>query len=295
MRKTVVVLLLTLIIVYVVLLIATSNDQEYIAERAFYRAMKTGEKIAVNPDVAPPAMVASVEAGLQEIIGKYSKTNIAVEARIRLAEFYTAIKKYDKALAAANNAIASYPKDKLTGSRAQLIKGAVYEKQNNWNKALQEYTILRDRYRDTPLGMQTPIHIARHYQEKGGADETKKAFDDAILFYDKIGRENKATQMGYIALSMKTQCYLLQKEYDKAGSQIEEIINNYPFPAVFAQQLPSVEIIFVKILKQPQRAIAIYNFVIGKTSDGKLKDFFCGRKLRIWKSRENPLIIKKVS
>ena len=83
-------------------------DKEYAAEKLFHRAAKTGAKIAINPDVVPPKMSASVERDLQRILDKYPETKTARLAQMTLAKFHISNKKYNKAIPVLNAIIKKF-------------------------------------------------------------------------------------------------------------------------------------------------------------------------------------------
>jgi tetratricopeptide (TPR) repeat protein len=269
MKKTILTLILILIAVYIVLSILGSRG-EYAAEKLFYRAMKANEKIVVNPDVAPPKLLTSVENDLHKLLEKYPNSNTAKSARMALADFYVMRKKYDKALSTVDDIIKTAEKDASVLSKARFFKGNIYEKQDKWEKALKEYTILRDEYADTPLGVQMPLYIGKYYTAKSKEAEANKAYGEAVLFYEKLEKENKGKMIGYVALTLLRETYMAMGDYEKAGGVIENTINEYPAPLTFAQQLPYAELIFVNTLKRPEKAIEIYKSVIEKTKDKQL-------------------------
>ncbi|MBU4377399.1 MAG: hypothetical protein KKD29_08035 [Candidatus Omnitrophica bacterium] len=270
MKKTVLILISILVAVYIALTLF-SVDNEYVAEKMLYRAAKTNEKITANPDVVPPSMRDFVEKSLQKILEKYPETDAAKATRFALAEFYIYNKKYDKALPVLDTIISAKDADKMTLSRAYFVKGNVYERQNQWDKALAEYAILRDKYNDTPLGMQIPIYIGNYYIGKGDDERADRAFREAAAFYDKIARENKGKVMGYTALSLMRDIYIKSKEYRRAGNVIEEILEDYKAEIAMIQQLPYVELVFEKSLKEPEKALEIYKFVRDNTKNDNLK------------------------
>lgn len=243
---------------------------EYTAEKLFYRAMKLNSKIAVNPEVAPPMLLASVESDLQKLLKKYPKSNTAKTANIALAEFYVSNKKYDKALAQINVIMNTYGQDIPTASTAQFLKGLTYEKQNRWNKALAEYMLLRDKYTNTDLGIQVPLYIGRYYAGKGKQDEANKAYNEAALFYEKLEQNNRGKMLGYIASTLLMQAYLNLRDYNGAGKAVEDAFNNYPYQLTVAQFLPYVEPIFIGKLNKPEKALKIYKNLKEKTRDAKL-------------------------
>lgn len=276
MKRTLLILVLILIGVWAALSLLSAGD-EYAAEKIFYRAMKTNEKIVLNPEVVPPALFTSVESDLQKILKKYPKSNITKTARISLAEFYLGNKKYDKALSAVDSVMKTYPDDQLILSKAQFLKGAVYEKQDKWDRAVSEYVILRDKYGDTPLGMEIPLYIGKRYAAKERRQEAEDAFNEAAAFYQRKESQNRQKAMGYVASNLLVQAYMNLGKYEQAGVVVKNTINNYPGTQTYLQQLPLAEVIYIRFLKSPHKLIEIYNEVIGQTKDEKLKDFLKDR------------------
>jgi tetratricopeptide (TPR) repeat protein len=269
MKKTIITLIIILIAVYVTLSILGARD-EYPAERLFYRALKTNEKILINPDVAPPKMLASVEKDLKVVLTKFPDSRTAKVAHLSLAEFYIINKRYDNSLSVLNDIIVAEGQDVAMLSKAHFLKGSIYEKQGQWNKALEEYAILRDEYTDTSLGVQVPLYIGRYYTGKGEEAEAKAAYGEAISFYENLERNNKGSLLGYTAATLLREAHISIGDYERAGRVIEDTINNYSSDLVFAQQMPYVEVIFVNALKRPEKAVEIYKKVRQKAKDEKL-------------------------
>jgi len=269
MRKTIITLILILVAVYAVLSVLSLGD-EYRAESLFYRAMKANEKIVINPDVAPPKLCAAVENNLRKILEGYPETTTAKSAHIALAEFYLYRKKYDKALSTLGEIIEAEGQDLRMLSKAHFYKGVVHEKQDEWDKALKEYTILRDAYTDTGIGLQMPLYIGRYYAEKGEKPEAAEAYEEAARYYEKLETENRGEMLGYAASTLLRQTYIILWKYEEAGRVVEETIDNYPSEQTYVQQLPSVELIFVKALKRPEKAVEIYKKIIEKTKNERL-------------------------
>ena len=276
MKKIILILVVILVGVWVVLS-ALGSGGEYAAEKVFYHAMKINEKILLNPEVVPPKMFTSVESDLLKIMKKYPKGNMAKTARITLAEFYLNNKKYDKVLSTIDSMMTAYKDDPLVLSQAQFLKGLAYEKQNKWERALKEYMILRDKYTDTPLGIEIPIYIGKRYIQKGDKAQAEKAYNDAAVFYERIEKQYTQKPLGYVAASLLTQTYMYLGKYEQAGAVVINTINNYPGNQTLMQQLPYVELIYARLLKSPQRAIEVYKNIIEQSKDSKLKNFLKGR------------------
>jgi tetratricopeptide (TPR) repeat protein len=272
MKKTVLFLILILVAVYGILAMISSSE-DYAAEKLFYHAIKIKRIIAINPDVTPPVMLTSVEGSLKEILERYPRSKMAKGAHLTLAEFYLENKKYGRAHSTLEDIINTYSQDKSILSKAHFLKGITYEKQNLLDEALKEYKILQDKYIDTHLGLQIPLYIGDTYVRKGRYTEADKAYNEAALFYERLESENRGKTLGYAAANLLLQAYLNLKQYEQAGKTLEDTVNNYPELPSLVQQMPNIELIFVKKLKEPEKAIAVYNSIKEKTNNSKLLKF----------------------
>ncbi|MDD5584891.1 MAG: tetratricopeptide repeat protein [Candidatus Omnitrophica bacterium] len=276
MKKTVFILIAILVVVYAGLSFLCRGG-EYPAERMLYRGFRAANAIVINPDVAPAAMVASVENDLKSVAVKYPKTRAAITSQMTLAKFYAANKKYDIALATLDGIIAKEGRDLVLVSEALLTKGSIYEVRNQWPKALEEYKKMRDEYPLTPLGMQIPLYIGNHYRQNADIAEADAAYQDAVAFYKRIAEKNKGSEVGYVASNFLTQAYINLKRYEEAGESIENTIANYPSVFTYMKQLPAADYIYVKLLNNPAKAIAVYKQVREKTNDAKFSKLIQAR------------------
>src|SRR3989338_8653176 len=117
MKKTILILAVILVVIYLALSLLGTGG-EYPAERLLYRAMKTHSKIADNPDVAPPWLIASVQGDLKKLIAKYPKAFAAKNAYIKLTEFYIFTKEYDEAFRTIDDIMNKYADDQMIMSMA---------------------------------------------------------------------------------------------------------------------------------------------------------------------------------
>lgn len=285
MKKAIIVLALILAITGAALSLLDGGG-EYAAERLFYRALKNSSKILMNPDVAPPAMIANVENDLTKILAKYPRTNMIKTARLTLAEFYIDTKRYAKALSTLDEIINRHKDNPVMSSKAQFLKGLVYERQDKWDKALKEYTTLREEYTETVLGLQIPLYIGRYYFKNQMQEEADNTYKNAALFYRKLEAKNRGKPLGYAVSKLLIQVYANLKQYEEAGRVVESTIGNYPLALTFQQQLPNVELIFVKILNRPEKAIEIFNNVKDKVKEPKLREFL-EKKIEGFKAKKS--------
>lgn len=269
MKKTIIILTIILLFAGLLLSIFPGNG-DYTAERLLYRAVKTAGKISANPDVVPPSTAAFVEKTLQKVMKDYPKSVAAKVAYAKLAEFYTLIKKYDKAMDVLDKIVSESKDSPVIVTQALFFKGNILEKEDRWNEALSVYKMLRDKYTNTPLGLQMPIYIANHYTRDGLESEAAVAYKEAVAFYAKIAKDNEGNVVGYWSSTFLLQSYLNLKDYEEAGRMVENIISRYPSANTYMQNLPLVEFIFIKNLKDNAKALEIYKKAAMTTKDPRL-------------------------
>ena len=236
-------------------------------------------------------MLASVERNLQKIIKKYPKTEVAKSAYITLGEIYLLDKKYDKTVEVLDAFISitsgsTEDKDKSLLSRAHFLKGAAYEKQDKEREALKEFAILKDKFVNTPLGLQAPLYIAHYHKRDGREGKAEEEYNNAVEFYKELEEKNRKTVFGYAASNLLVQAYMALDKYEEAGGVVQATIANYPSMMTLVQQLPYVELIYIKALKKPEKAIEIYTAILKNTKDPKIQEFLKG-KIKASKSQQD--------
>ncbi len=266
----IVLILLAVLVAMGAALSVIGSGGEYAAEKLFYRASKNLRTIAMNPDVAPPAMTAAIENTLKSIVERYPQTNVAKATPLTLIEFYVYQKKYDEAFKEIDKLLLSDEKNRNVLSMAQFMKGAAYEKQGKWDSAKKEFLILRDSYPDTKTGLQAPLYIAKHEGQKG-EEAAIKAYEEASRFYENLAKTNEGKPIGYEATNILMGVKLGMKRFDEAASIMENAIDKYPLQLILAQYIPYVEPIMIKQLKDTDRATSFYKKVIGKTDNEQVK------------------------
>lgn len=248
------------------------TDKDYMAEKLFYRAKSTHSEIMKNPDATPPAMSVSVERDLQKIMRGYPDSELARHSYMALAEFYITEKRYEDAVAIIGAFLSEHEASGVSLlSKAYFLKGMAYEKKGEWHNAVKEYEILRDEYHHTPIGLQSALYIAQRCKGYGNMAETLKKYEDAIALYKRLCEENRGTMLGYSSSTYLIRSYIETEKYEEAGSIVEANIYDYPTPLVQAQQIPLIELIFVKKLKDADKAVKIYEYLIKNTEDAEFK------------------------
>lgn len=269
MKSTVLILISVLMAVFGTLSVISSG-YDYTAEKLFYRAMRISARAQVNPEAVLPEALRTAEGNLRKIVEEYPQSKTAKDAHLALADFYLYNEKYEQALSILYDIINAYPQDKSVLSKAYFLRGNVFEKQNQWEKALREYTVLRDKYIDTPLALWVPLHLGQYYEEKGKYAQARQAYHQAALFYREIEREKRGSARGYAAANLLINTYMELEEYEQAGKIVKDTINNYPKILPLTQQLANIDLIFIKKLNKSEKAIELYKRMKTKTAEPNL-------------------------
>jgi len=232
--------------------------------------MQEYRKLPFDPDPASEALQVYVENGFKNIISRFPKTEAAKTAYLSLATLYLETGKIDQAIDISDTILEKYKDDLYLSSRAQFIKANSYEKDGDWDKALDELNKLKYRYMDTPFGMHVPLYIANYYRKNKYQKKAQDAYQNAISSYKNLKRNNKKGVMGYAASNMLIQAYMSSGRYEEAGKEIENILRDYPTQETCIQQLPRVDLVFEQKLQNPTKAIEIYTLIVKRIKDRKI-------------------------
>lgn len=272
MKRLAIILISVLVIVYLGLSMI-DRESEYKAERLLFMTMKRYSAITSNPDVVPPKLLSSVERSLQKLTEKYPNTRSAKKGYFKLNELYIADKQYDKALALADQMLERYPEDIAMASNAHFTKAIAYQMSEDWESALGEFTILRERYDNTAIGLSVPMHIVRYYRSQGEGDKAESVLREAIQFYDNLRKSFRATALGYVASNFLVQTYMALEQYEDAGRVVQGMLVEYPTDSTLMQNIPYIELIYVQALGQPNRAVNIFRTVLSRVENPRVKGY----------------------
>ncbi len=272
MKKTIITIAVTLFAVFFILKILNLSS-EYTAERAMYKTLSYYDTLPIKTDADLQGMQNKIEKNLSKIIRRFPNSAVTRRAYMNLATLYMEKKDYKEAISLADTILDRYYDDKAIASRAQFIKAKSYELKGPWSKALKEYEILKTRYLDTPFGLQVLLHVAQYYKNNGDTAEAMKAYEEAVRSYSNIALNYRGQLLGYAAASILVETYTQLDRWTEAGNMVQDIIRDYPSDVTYMQQIPKIEDIFVKNLKQPAKAVALYKDIINKAQDPQLITF----------------------
>ena len=271
MKKIIYILVGILIAVYIGLSLLSSGS-DYNAERLFYKAARTINKIKLNPEVVPPALAASAENVLLAISDKFPESKVYVPSRMMLVELYSIANQQDKAIGVLDDMLKEHAQNRDMASKLHFAKGNIYEKQQEHDRALAEYRLLARDYNDTLHGVQAPLYIGDYLTRIGRGADADRAYNDAIIFYAKTALENREKIIGYMSSNLLLESHIRLGQYEEAGKVIESTLNDYPFLNSYTQLIPRIEYVYVQMLKDNKKAVEIYTEMKNKTEDARFKD-----------------------
>jgi len=285
MKKALSLYLVLLLGVYGVLTTLGSKDTSkniYVTEARFWKAKALSQKIVVNPDSTPPPLFEKSRKQFESIIKDYSdKPMLVKESNLSIAGLLIYEKKYQEARNFLSKVRKDFPSDKAFSARSQFLVGFSYEREGNWEAALKEYRLLRDRYPESQLGLEIPLYIARH-DLKTDSKKGSESYEAAADYYRQLIQANPKTPLQFFAMSYLLGGYEEQKRWEKALEVLREIVMTYP--RLSRSYFPRIDAYSIR-LKQPEKAVAIYQSFIQSYPDHKDAALFRKRMERLKTSR----------
>jgi|GEM_PF-1197215 len=267
MKKAFSLFLILLLGVYGVLSYLGSKSgaaNTYGIERRFWRAKALSQKIVVNSDSTPPSLFEESRKRFEEIIKDYPNHHALIkESNLSIAGLLIYEKKYQEARNFLNKVQKEYPKDKAFGARSQFLLGFSSEREGNWEAALKEYRVLRDRYPESQVGLEIPLYIARH-DLKTDTQKGSESYEAAADYYRRLIQGNPKTPLQFLAFNYLLGGYEEQKKWDKALEVLRELVMTYP--RMSRNYFLRIDAYGLR-LKQPEKAIAIYKSLIQSYPD----------------------------
>lgn len=260
------------------------SKSTYIAEARFWKARAFSQQIVANPETTPPFVFKQARERFERIMKEYSGNAMLVkESLLSIAGLLIHEKKYQEARDFIYKIRKDYPEDNPFGARSQFLLGFSYEKAGDWEAALREYRILRDRYAKSYLGLEVPLYIARH-DIKEDSQKGAERYEEAAAYYQDVAQNNPKSPLKFFALNYMLSGYEEQKKWDKSLDTLQEII--LAFPKSLRAYVPKIEA-YSRRAKAPEKAAAIYESFIQAYPDHKDAMVIKKRIERLRKSRKN--------
>lgn len=247
-------------------------SREYQAERSLHKAIRLSKDIIAAPDAVPPSQFNKAIEAYTFVFEKYPETLIGRKARMAMGSLYVSKKEYAKSREVFKKTFEMYPDDKAVAIEARFSMGKSYELEGLWDKALSEYSGIIRKYPDTQAGLDLPFYIARYYEKQKDIPAKNAAYLKAVAHYRTQAEKYPNTDMGFLAESLIVTCYMNQEDWVMALEAIEKLLADYPMAKTVVLTLRTAADISVRQLKDPQRAIDIFNRFMEKNPKHPLNE-----------------------
>lgn len=246
----------------------------YTAEKMYFKAGKIQRNILINPDIASPEEYEKAEKAYRAIIDKFNKKSEALReikgivqrSWLGIAELYKLQKKYENAIDTYKEIIRESPSDRELCAVAQFSMATALEKLKRSDEAIRVYQrvvadyppVLSDTLLPNLNILQTPIYIARLYQQREQRDLAEQQYEEARNYYEQVIDQWPNSPIALAAQNQMAVSYGDQGEWKKSAEILNEIMYNYhEVPEIFNIML-TLGNIYQLQLRQPDKALDIY-------------------------------------
>lgn len=129
-----------------------------------------------------------------------------------------------------------------------------FEKQNEWNRAEDEYQWLITNFTGTESAFEAFLTIAEHYNNLNNVRLTDSWYDKADKFYIKMQAERRGTFIEASAISYRAEVARRRGNWDNAAKRLEELFRRFPDKEVGFRGLNNAIDIYRDKLNNPAKA-----------------------------------------
>ena len=263
MKKSILIFIGVLFGIYLLVSIIDFKS-EYNAEVYLFKANKLLSQILQGPESVPTRFFERTVNAYKKVIAKFPNSASAKRAVLSVGQVYIINNKFEQARQELRQYEIAYKDNKDMLSDIQFLIGNAYEKEGKWNTAQGIYNSVLEKYPESLIAMQIPIYIGRYFLKNGKTEDASLAYQQAAVYYQKMARQNPDSEKGYMALSSVVTCYVDQKLWSEAIDSLTNLVNEYPKSRELPKLFQIINLLCLEQLKNPQKAIAIYEEFIQK-------------------------------
>lgn len=167
---------------------------------------------------------------LERFVKEYPGHELTPQARFELARIYFAQNQNLPARQTLKDVIAACEaKNPGLAARAHEEIAMSYEREGQWNFALNEYRWIAKQYEVFPPALKALLRVAEHYVQGNEAELAAKAFNEAVVYYQGLITKYPRSMLAALAQEHIANCFIAQKRWDEAAaaaSGIESILDN---------------------------------------------------------------------
>lgn len=195
---------------------------------------------------------------LADLVAKHPEHEIAPQARFEMARMLFAQNQNEAARQTLKQVIAASKTNPNLAARAHEEIAMSYEREGQWNFALNEYRWLAKQYEIFPSALKSHLRIAEYYMQRNEAALAAKAFSEAVAFYQGLITKYPRSMLAALAQEHIANCFMAQQRWDEAAAAaagVENILDNTVGKVSTSLLLGNI----YESSGQTQRAVKVYN------------------------------------
>jgi tetratricopeptide (TPR) repeat protein len=165
----------------------------------------------------------------QELLARYPDHEIVPSVQLEIAAVHMERENYDKARELLGAIVQKYRDQPALAAHAHELIARSYERQGQWEQALNDYRWLAKQYEGQPPALTAPLHIARYYTEQNNQVLAEKAYSEAVEYYQGIINKYPKSMVAALAQEQIANCFIVQRKWQEAvtaTSKIAQILDN---------------------------------------------------------------------
>jgi tetratricopeptide (TPR) repeat protein len=245
-------------------------SQEYMAERMCWYANKLYSQIVNNPKKASEQKIRITIDAFQEILETYPDWKDASQLQFAIAHIYFVTGKYPEARREFKKLQEKYSEQIGMCLQAEVYIGWSYERENNWDKALEYYQRVITDYPVSYPALKLLLYIAEYYEVSGNEDKAKEIYSQAIAHYKRIIRNYPRTQLEMVAWEFILTVYKKQRKYIQVLNALESLVAMHPESNRAAVAMYEIATLYQNVLKKPEEAFRYYKRFIKEYPEHEL-------------------------
>lgn len=250
-------------------LLAGCSSKGYLAEKLYWKAEELARTLPKDPKLITAQDYQKLIKAYQRVVVSCPLEPLAAQSEFIIAQIYVLRNQYSQAEKELIKITRNFSKNQEIASRAQFMLGNFYEHKGNWDKAISEYEKVTDLFPLSSIGLKIPIYIAEH---QPGKDEiqTNMAYQKASKHYKKIISEYSGTSVATVVNDYLALTYVSQGKWNEAIDIWQAIANEYPQTQLAATSLFSIGDVYVRQIKDLEKAIQVYEDFVQKNPTSKI-------------------------
>lgn len=163
----------------------------------------------------------------RRVIDSSPDSSSQAEAQMKIGMIYLQKEDYPQAKSELAKVNRFYPRAISFVATSQYLIAQIYEKEGEWERALNEYNWLMVNNPLSPEGLDSPLRIVSYYQRENPA-LVKESVEKALSHYNELLAQYEDKSFANRIETSKARLYILQKDWDKTVTSLEKIAEKYP-------------------------------------------------------------------